>query len=534
MRYARRLLDLDSLKQRQQSRPKSLSREEDGEPLLPVAPLTAQQNLHTKWVVFLTNSIDAADAALLPGIFRALEMDFGLSPKLMSVIGFSTFFFQSLFMPVWGILADRAHSRKSMLMYGCIAWGLLTLMVASSKSFGVLVALRTLNALALAMMSPLSQSVLADVVPTAERGRAFGALGFAGSMGGMVGGVLSTGLATATIWGVRGWRVAFVVVAVACLVTAVPVNKFMSEPPRGQMEQREREAAAAAARGGGGGGGSAGGGGSLLGRAAAGLRHVVATIDAPSPPKPKPAKKYTAWEATRVIFSTRTFLLLILQGTWGNMPWVALTNFSPLFFSYCGFSDAAVASLWVSKKAGGALGTLFSGWFGDRMHAWSPDHGRVMVAQATVALGLPAIWVVLQELPRKAESYWLFFAALFVFNFVSCWTPAATNRPVQTEIVDPAIRATIMSWQMCVEGMFSALGAPAVAYLSQDVFGYVPTNKPIAEMSTVEREVNADALAKAMLYTMGVPWALCFVFYSLMHFTYARDRRRYLEGIEAA
>ena len=46
-------------------------------------------------------------------------------------------------------------------------------------------------------------------------------------------------------------------------------------------------------------------------------------------------------------------------------------------------------------------------------------------------------------------------------------------------------------------------------------------------MDGVARALNADALAQALLWTMIVPWIPCLGFYTLMHWTYKKDKDEY-------
>ena len=84
-----------------------------------------------------------------------------------------------------------------------------------------------------------------------------------------------------------------------------------------------------------------------------------------------------------------------------------------------------------------------------------------------------------------------------------------------------------------LESLASAFISPVVAYLSQDVFGYVGTTRSVSEMSTAERQANAAALSSALLYTMILPWLPCFVVYSMMHWTCRHDRDAYLASVKS-
>eukprot|EP01045_Picozoa_sp_COSAG04_P017169 COSAG04_NODE_1499_length_6523_cov_2.604141_4_plen_380_part_00 len=356
----------------------------------------------TELILTLVNAVDAADMALLPGIFRVLEMDFAVSPKQLGSMVLVQNVLKSAATIFWGFVADRL-SRKQLLARACLVWGALTLAIAICTSFTTLAALRVLSVAVLAVMMPLSQGMLSDMIAPARRGSAFGRLGFWSNLGAMAGGALSTALSSVIILGAfRGWRLSFGVVGGCSLLLVPVISARVVEPPRpGRPGSTE-----------------------AVGLGAGQSLGVVATL--------------------RVIFSKPTFALLVLQGLFGEMPWVAFGTFSTLFLQYAGLSDSEVAFLFVLRSVGGAAGTLFGGWFGDYMHARYPDHGRVFVAQMTVFLGIPAMVTVLHAIPQDASSFWLYAVALFAFGFVAVWTPPATNRPILCEICVPELRASIL------------------------------------------------------------------------------------------
>ena len=77
-----------------------------------------------------------------------------------------------------------------------------------------------------------------------------------------------------------------------------------------------------------------------------------------------------------------------LQGIVGSIPWSGMV-FLTLYFQLLGMSDFA-ASLQMALLLGStALGGLLGGWIGDRAAMKYPDHGRILVCQFSVAVGIP-------------------------------------------------------------------------------------------------------------------------------------------------
>lgn len=75
-----------------------------------------------------------------------------------------------------------------------------------------------LNGVGLALLVPCCQSLIADLYPAEQRGRAFGTLQLTASLGGMLGGVFATNMGGHRVAGMDGWRVAFHTIAALSLI----------------------------------------------------------------------------------------------------------------------------------------------------------------------------------------------------------------------------------------------------------------------------------------------------------------------------
>lgn len=73
-------------------------------------------------------------------------------------------------------------------------------------------------------------------------------------------------------------------------------------------------------------------------------------------------------------------------------------------------------------------------------------------------------------------------------------------------------------------GIGSLLGAPIVGLLSEEVFGYVRTTLHVSELAPDVRLLNATALGNSLACLTTLPWAISFIVYGIVHFTYGRDR----------
>jgi MFS family permease len=176
----------------------------------------------TEALLLLANALDAADLALLPGIFRVLEVDLGAGPASLSALVLAQSMLKGLGYPVWGYLADR-RPRRPLLGLACLGWGVAALGIACAASFTMLAVLLGAGGLALACLAPLSQSMLSDMAAPARRGAVFGRVRLAADLGAMTGATASTALSVELFFrwavpgGVRGWRLPFAAVGLLSL-----------------------------------------------------------------------------------------------------------------------------------------------------------------------------------------------------------------------------------------------------------------------------------------------------------------------------
>lgn len=175
--------------------------------------------------------VDQADLSLLPGLFRALEVDFGLPPKAMAGLVVTQSLCKGIAYPAWGVVADR-RSRKSAMFWSCVAWAAAAVVVVFAMHYLVLILALGIGGVALAALIPVSQSIMADAVCAAQRGVAFGCMNTGANVGGLLGGALSTSISEGNFFGIKGWRVSFAVVAAASCSLAVAIDKYLVEPER--------------------------------------------------------------------------------------------------------------------------------------------------------------------------------------------------------------------------------------------------------------------------------------------------------------
>ena len=152
-------------------------------------------------------------AVALPDVIAHFDADIGSAGWLM------TFYLLALVVvqPIAGKLGDR-FGRRPFMLAGLAVFGLVSLAAAMAPNLAVLIAMRTMQAIAGAVVFPNGAGLLRQLIPAARRARAFGMMGAllsaAAALGPPLGGVIVA---------LGGWRAIFLVnvpVVLAALVLA--------------------------------------------------------------------------------------------------------------------------------------------------------------------------------------------------------------------------------------------------------------------------------------------------------------------------
>ena len=152
------------------------------------------------------------------------------TPAQLGAITLARALAQAAASPFAGALGDTCD-RVRLVAAGCGLWALCTAGIACAASLPLMLPLAALNGVGLALAIPCVQSIVADAVPAARRGSAFGLVGTAAGLGGMAAAWGATSAARASLFGgVAGWRVAFAAVAALSAGVGAAVLAFAEDP----------------------------------------------------------------------------------------------------------------------------------------------------------------------------------------------------------------------------------------------------------------------------------------------------------------
>merc|ERR1719384_1951415 len=370
--------------------------------------------------------------------------------------------------------------------------------------------LRGINGACLAGLLPVANSIVADRFDDEIRGRMFALMNMSRGLGGTLFGALysitsewctSDGRYTScpladegncepggtpaacSCGGFWGWQYSFIITGIAVMAFAPVIYALMKPPPV-----------------------------KIRNVAVQGQNIIVSELTA----------------LALLLWNTPTFGILVVQGCFGGMPWSALT-FRAFFFETAGLSKEQVTTIMTTIGFVGIFGGGISGWLSDTLVGIWPMHGRILNAEFSVYGGIPfAYFTFSQSWHPEGDSLFIYLFTLQVLMHLICGgVGGGTNAPILSQLAEPEERALVIAWQASLEGSVAAFG-PVIFTTLNAWFGYDPDcndqcNKP---PDCGDPDDNRDAAGQALVFTSSVPWVICGMLYTSLHYFYPRDMER--------
>jgi len=439
-------------------------------------------------ILCIVSLLDGADRQLLPSCFRALEADLGFSPSLLAAVALAQGLTGCLFAPVWGALTDRNLVLPHHLIAGgCAAWGVITFCLAFIEDASMVILLRILNGAAMATLSPVTSTLVADLVPPQSRGRCFSWLGATSCIGAMLASALATAMSEErfTASKIAGWRVAFAIIALLSVAIVPVAFKRIKTPSRHRGETQKR----------------------------------IESYEQANP------SLYQELRTLLSYFEIPTFTVIVLQTCFGGIPWSAFT-FSTMYLQYADVSDSLAGDLASAFLFSCAFGIVLGGFVCDALTRWNRFHGRPLAAQISSGMGIPLAYIYYQVVPRNPMGVPYWFLLTLAVGIFGSWSENGVFRPMLTEVVSENHRGRVVGVLIATSGSVNSIGGPMVALLAERVWGYRTQRRQLSSVPEDVRMRNRDALADALTTLSVGPWLICFIFCCGLHFTYKADVAR--------
>lgn len=429
--------------------------------------------------LFAALFLDAADATYFQGVFRALEVDLGLSLINLSCMQAVGAMAVMIFGPIWALAADtKILNRKMLLVVSCAGWGVVSISMGRFvTTFPQLLALRFINAAFLSCGIPMTQFFICSLVSPDDRGKCFGFASIAAALGVIVCSQLSTLFSEETLFGYAGWRVGLFCLGSLSLTFALIIHNFMEEPHENDNAKSDT------------------------------AFHPM-----------------TAFKNLGEHWKVMSFRVLCLQGCFGLFAYQVMT-FSTMWFQYCGLKDGQAGFITACWHSGVLIGALLGGLLSDFLYKKWPLHGRQFMAQVGITCALPLVVIIFYVLPRGPGSVRYLCPFMCLFGMSTGMIVPGVIRPIMSQIAPKTQVASMIAWEFSLEQFFGSLWGPLLVTWLSSISGYVQMDIPVSEMPADLRHHNMEALAFVIRTCAILGYSCVFVGFTVLHFTFKADMK---------
>merc|ERR1719418_36010 len=454
------------------------------------------------------------DGALFPNTSKAMERTIDFDVGIVGRMATFELFSKAAMGPIWGVICSRGTLHRTTILGLCsFLQGLATLIMCffiANETASLMYFMRCINGFALAGLKPIAFSIVADRFDDSVRGRFFALMnmsfGLGGTIMGAIYGVTSEYCTSNPVrigqcplqdddcdapapdpcdcGGMLGWRLSFIVTGCFVMAFSFCVFCFMKVP---EVTVRPVSAEEANENG--------------FVREVKGLCNLL---------------------------KRPTFAILVFQGCFGSVPWNAF-QFRGFFFETAGLNKEQTNGILTTVGIVGIFGGAFAGWLGDFLNNKWPFHGRVMNAEFSVYGGIPFVFFTFNSAfaPSEENAFFYYGTLSILLHLICGGVQGGTNAPILSALAEPEERALVISWQTSLETSVASF-APVVFTELNKAFGYrKECENPCDRPSTCgPPEDNQNAAGAALLYCSVIPWGICGLMYSSLHYFLPRDMDR--------
>jgi len=380
-------------------------------------------------ILHLAYALAVLDRISIGLLVDPIKRDLGVGDTEMGLLqGLAFALFYVLFSFPVGLLVDR-WGRVRLLMAGILVWSSATLASGFARSFAMLFSSRIAVGAGEATITPVASSMIGDLFPPAQRGKAFGVLNLGGTLGtglayvvgGAAIGIAALVRAFGPEWlgGYRDWQIVYFVIGFPGFLVAALLVLTVREPIRRERTKQS--------------GSSAGFGETLA--------HMRAHAGA--------------------------YASIILGAVLGTMLINAGIAWYPtLIIRVFGWSAAEVG-LWFGAIGlpCGAISALSGGWLLSHLSR----RGRLDAPILVVALQ-SSVWIVLGTYKSLAPTPQMALVAHFFTSLASVWSITAILAGL-VQITPNEMRGQVTAVYIVSSGLVGlTIGTAIVGLLSDHVF----------------------------------------------------------------
>ncbi len=367
------------------------------------------QALASLFLLFAVNTVNFFDRQVFAAVTEPVRREWGLSDLQVGWLGTGFILLYAVIGVPLGRLADITR-RTWLLASGLLFWSALTAVSGLSNGFWSFFCLRLGIGAGEASCAPSCASLIGDLFPREQRGRAFGIymlglpLGIALSF--LIGGWLATQ---------HGWRTAYFFSGIPGMLLAPLLVVLLPEPDRGGVESIPP----------------------------VGTRRAVLPY--------------------AYILRTPTMVWIMVSGALHNFTLYALSAFLPSLLVRYHKTSLQGAGLICAVVIGimGGAGMLVGGWAGDRLSRGPAS--RILMTAFAVLISAPAFVLALAQPPGRVIPFVLLVGLAWMLMYTYYSNIYATIQ----DLLEPTLRGVGMAlYFLALYALGASMGPVVVGWLS--------------------------------------------------------------------
>ncbi|CDR98046.1 hypothetical protein BBBOND_0405300 [Babesia bigemina] len=471
---------------------------------------------------YLVSFIEGYDQQVLSMCMRAFELTLGFSQSQLSTLATVSTMSRMGCCIIWGLLADK-YASKFVLGGGLLVMGAASILLSSASHYKVIVFLRFLHGFGFACVYPVQQKIVSDSTdskeaeeqakqskPSAgshsgsrtlgssqqelgteseksdkkkeskEASKKFTALQALNCVGRLISAVITTLIARKVLLGYYGWRTSYVVLGYVWILFGIAIlfGLVLDTSCNKNKDNTQND--------------------SFMERI------------------PK---------AFQEVFTNPTAAISIFTIFIAEAPMCAF-NYMTIYLQYLGVSDTMAGVAIAVTLIGGAAGSGAGGEIINAITKVNANYAELGSGLAVMVVRLVVCLLFFLGKAPRGKLLWYHYVELATLGGTLV-TVGGVDRAIMKDVIDNDNQATAAAIIRTISGISSSIILYQIsAYLTEKVFGYVPSRESFETMATDIKERNAEALRKSMMYIILAGTVLNVVCYIAMCFTYPLHRQK--------
>ncbi|CDR94398.1 hypothetical protein BBBOND_0107070 [Babesia bigemina] len=441
-------------------------------------PVESKYDTLGKSLYNLVSFFEGYDQQVLSMCMRAFELTLGFSQSQLSTLATVSTMSRMGCCIIWGLLVDSYNSNL-VLGGGLLVMGMASIFLSSASHYKVIVFLRFLHGFGFACVYPVQQKIVADSTSSVgdKKERESKASGMftifqaLNCIGRLLCAVITTLIARKVLLGYYGWRTSYVVLGYIWILFGTAI---------------------------------------IFGMKAERLQSTDGFT----------ALLRGSFEGA---FRRSTTWILIFTLFIAEAPMSAF-NYMTIYLQYLGVSDTMAGVAVAVTLIGGAAGSGAGGEIIKLIAKEADGPGELGSGIAVMVVRLVVCLLFFLGKPPCSKLLWYHYIELAALGGTLV-TVGGVDRALLKKAIEDKYQGTAAAMIRTISGIASSVVLFQVcAYLTEKVFGYVPSRESFDTMATDIKERNSEALRKSMMYIILAGTLLNVLCYGALFATYKSDR----------